>query len=250
MRPDPDGAFVSPDTSLAARIRNHDWPDSTALAQALAERVADNIRSGIETRGTATIALSGGTTPKRFLQALSRSDLDWSRLQVTVADERWVTESEIRSNSHLLHSWLFQGPAAAAEFISLYVNNASAQEAVPIVAGRIAALSMPFDAVVLGMGDDGHFASLFPGADGLALALDPHSSATIIAIRAVAAPEPRMSLTLATLLRSRHTYLHIEGESKRSRFAAAIGSAGAAERLPVRALVENLANGLDLYWCP
>src|SRR5690606_17518849 len=132
----------------------------------------------------ASLALSGGNTPKRFLQALSLQSLDWRDVIVTLVDERWVPESNERSNARLLRASLLQGLAAEARFLPLYRDTPEPEQALPEIERDLAALPSPFDAVVLGMGNDGHTASFFPGGDRLAEALDPTATASVLPMRA------------------------------------------------------------------
>src|SRR5699024_5357624 len=137
------------------------------------------------------LALSGGTTPKRFMQALSRRDLDWSNVTVTLVDERWVPPSHPRSNARLVDENLLHGKAAAARFVPRYMDAPTPENALPRITARIDALPLPPDVVVLGMGTNGHTASFFPGGDHLAEALDPNGKASVLPMRAPDAGEPR-----------------------------------------------------------
>ena len=184
------------------------------LALALAETVAEHLNDGIAARGVASLALSGGSTPGRFFAVLGkRKDIDWSKVTVTLVDERWVPETSERSNAGLVNEKLLQGPAAVAHFVPLYAGG-DAPDAAGIARTnmQLASVPMPFDAVVLGMGNDGHTASFFPGGDTLAEALSGEGPA--IAIRAPGAGEPRVTLVLKRLLLTAGLYLHIEGEEK------------------------------------
>src|SRR5262249_13537291 len=145
-----------------------------ALAEALAAAVAGVLRAAIAQRARASLVLSGGTTPRRFLDALSRQALAWSALDGTLADERWLPPDHERSNEGLLADTLLHGDAEAAGFVPLYRDDAATPDAaLPAIAADLATLAPPFDAVVLGMGADGHCASLFPDGDRIAAALRP-----------------------------------------------------------------------------
>lgn len=230
-------------------VTTHSFTDAEALAQALAERIAEQLREGIAERGTALLAVSGGSTPKHVFARLSRQVLDWSKVQVTLVDERWVPESNERSNAGLVKSLLLQHAASAAQFVPLYADSATPESGLAIVKARIAALALPFDAVILGMGNDGHTASFFPGGDRLDEALDLQSTVRILPMRAEGAGEPRITFTLAALLQTRALYLHIEGEGKRDLLADARLGIGAAVNYPVRAVLTQKLVPVSVYWC-
>jgi 6-phosphogluconolactonase len=181
---------------------------------------------------------------------LSRQELDWAKVQVTLVDERWVPESDARSNARLVHAHLLQRAAARAQFIPLYTGDASPEAGLAAAEARIAALPLPFDAVVLGMGDDGHTASFFPGGDHLAAALDLQATARVLPMRAPAAGEPRITLTLPTLLDTGALYLLVRGENKRDLLADARLGLGAARDYPVRAVLTQQRVPVAVYWCP
>lgn len=219
------------------------------LALALAEAVADDLTEGCASRGMASLAVSGGSTPKKFFSALGRrNDVDWARVLVTLVDERWVPETSERSNAALVNERLLQGPAAVARFIPLYAGGSEPdEEALERTRGQLAVLPPRFDAVVLGMGTDGHTASFFPGGDNLAEALA--GAGPVVSMRAPGAGEPRVTLTLPRLLETAALYLHIEGEEKAKVLAEALG-AGPVEALPVRAVLHQTATPLTVYWSP
>ena len=222
--------------------------DGDALAIALAGAVAADLRAAIAARGQALLAVSGGSTPRRFLAALGREALDWSRVGVSLVDDRWVAPDEARSNARLLADTLFAGEAGAARWLPLHRPTATPEEALDAVEAALRAEPLPFDALVLGMGNDGHTASLFPDSDHLAEALDPASQRLLFTMRAPNAPEPRITLGLAAILAARARYLHIEGEAKRAVYQDAL-QPGPVEAMPVRAVLRADAM-LQVHWCP
>lgn len=226
-----------------------DFADREALAAALSAAVAADLAAGLAERGAASLAVSGGTTPRRFFAALSgRAEIDWPRVTVTLVDERWVDESSERSNARLVRAALLTGPAAAARFVPLYQGGPEPDDAAVarVIAAQIA-VPMPFDAVVLGMGNDGHTASFFPGGDNLAAALT--TAETAVAINAPGAGEPRITLSLDRLRQTRSLYLHIEGEEKAATLARALGE-GPVEEMPVRAVLRLERPEPHIYWAP
>lgn len=224
----------------------HRFDDAESLAEGLALRVAAQLREAIDARGEALLAVSGGSTPKRFFDRLSREALDWSRVTVTLVDERWVPESSDRSNARLVKAALLQHQATAATFVPLYVEAPTPEAAIAALRARVAGLPATFDVVILGMGGDGHTASFFPGGDRLAEALDPDGRARVLPMRAEGAGEPRITFTLPALLDSRALYLHIEGEAKRGVLANAREP---GSTLPMAAVL-RAAPRLETWWCP
>lgn len=205
------------------------------LAETLARDVADELARAIAAKGKATLAVSGGSTPKLFFEKLSNIDLPWARVSVTLVDERQVPESSERSNARLVRTHLLKNKAAAARFIPL-AGNPDAEKA------------PPFDVAILGMGNDGHTASFFPGGDRLAEALDERSSKRLVEINAPGAGEPRLTFTLPVLEAAGRLKLHIEGDEKKDVLRKALGQ-GPKEDMPVRAVLRSAAP-LTLYWCP
>ncbi|WP_224701372.1 6-phosphogluconolactonase [Devosia aquimaris] len=229
-------------------IERRSFADKPTLAKELAEAVADRIRQAIETRGEAAIAVSGGSTPARFFQALGKTkDIDWSKVVVTLVDERWVDETNDRSNALLVNEKMLQGPAAIARFFPLYSGGSEPDAAgVARTNALLADLPRPFAAVVLGMGSDGHTASFFPGGDTLAEALT--AEGPTLSIRAPGAGEPRITFTLPRLLQADGLYLHIEGEEKAAVLDTALGE-GPTEDMPIRAVLRS-GHAVNVYWCP
>jgi 6-phosphogluconolactonase len=229
-------------------VIEHDFSDRAALADALAGAVAANLGTAVADRGSAVLALSGGTTPRLFLRRLAAQPVDWSRISVTLCDERWVPPTHARSNAHLVRENLLHGAAAAARFVPLFVDAPEPDAVLAEILRRIDALPAPFDVVVLGLGLDGHTASLFPGGDRLAEALDPLGPASVLPMHAPDAGETRITLTLPVLAAARNLYLQIEGADKLVVFGRIMRAEGAMAASPLRAVMQNAAVPLDVYW--
>lgn len=220
-----------------------------ALANALAQSVAESLARAIATRGEGALAVSGGKTPSAFFERLAAHDeIDWAKVTITLVDERWVDESSDRSNARLVKQHLLQGPAAAARFVPLYAGGTDpGPEEIAKTNAAQQAVPQPFDAVILGMGNDGHTASFFPGGDTLATALaDPGPA---LALHAEGAGEPRVTLTLPALLQTRTLYLHIEGPQKAETLEKALED-GPVSDMPIRAVLHQTEVPLHIYWCP
>jgi 6-phosphogluconolactonase len=210
------------------------FADRERLAWNLAADIASVLRRQVEANGKAVMAVSGGTTPKLFFERLSGMEVPWNEVTVTLVDERQMPETSERSNARLVRETLLRNKAAQARFVPLFENPEAAE--VP-----------PFDIVILGMGNDGHTASFFPGGDHLADALDPKGDQKIIEMNAPGAGEPRLTFALPVLTDTGYLVLHIEGAEKRKVLDLALEE-GPETEMPVRAVLRS-NTPLTLYWC-
>jgi len=224
----------------------HEFATGAELAPAFAAWTADILRAAIAARGTALLVVSGGSTPKRFFEALSALPLDWSRVEVTLADERRVPDDSPRSNARLVRETLLQGEAAKAIFTPLADSRVRPDQELSQAGARVGSLSLPADLVVLGMGDDGHTASWFPRAAGLDDAVDPAARALVAAIAAPDGLELRLTLTGRVILRAEHIALQIEGPAKAATFAKALED-GPVEDMPIRAVLIAAGDKLTVF---
>lgn len=222
------------------------YPDAAALDAALAAQVIEKLRAGIERRGSASLVLSGGRTPRGLFARLAATDLAWDRVRITLADERWVPPDHADSNERTVRSVLLQDKAAAARFIPLYNGAADPWAGLDAACTAVAELPRPFDVVLLGMGEDGHTASLFPAADTLP---SPSTAASgdCIGVRPAQAPHDRLSLTPAALLDSRWLALHFTGSAKWSVLCEAL-KPGPVDTFPVRAIIQQDQVPCHVYW--
>ncbi|MEE2952907.1 6-phosphogluconolactonase [Fulvimarina manganoxydans] len=228
----------------------HAYDSREALAEALAAGCAAVLAGAIATRGVATLAVSGGSTPKLFLDHLSRAEIDWKDVEITLVDERWVPETSDRSNHAMVRAHLMKGPASEAHLLPFYTGHETPEEAVEDLCERYRRLTRRFDVAVLGMGTDGHTASFFPGADNLHAVLDPKGQDAVAAVRAPGAGEPRITLTLPLLVDARLLCLHIEGEEKRAVYDQALAGEDPSE-MPVRAVLNHpREEPLNVFWAP
>lgn len=225
------------------------YPDLDALSSDLAQQIADNLGAAIAARGRASLVVSGGRSPRRLFEYLRSQPLDWSRIWVVLADERWVEPSDPDSNERLVRDVLLQDLAAGARFAGLKNPAATPELGAAAAWATLAAVPRPFDAVILGMGDDGHTASLFPASPNLDGALDPAAAAGCVGMRAPTPPQMRLSLNLAALLDSRRIVILITGEAKWQTYAAAC-QAGPAREMPVRSVLRQRSTPVDVIWSP
>ena len=230
-------------------VRRYTFDSRAGLVPALANKIADALAIAIAAQGHATLAVSGGSTPKALFAALSKVAIDWRRVTVTLVDERMVTPDSERSNHRLASLNLLQNHAAESKFVPLYSAAGSAEEAAVAASDRIDALSLPFDVVVLGMGTDGHTASFFPEGSTLAEVTDPGCPQSVMAIEAPGAGEPRLTLTLPRIVEAGLIVLHIEGEAKQAVLERAL-EAGPDLDMPVRTVLHRARQPVEIYWAP
>lgn len=226
----------------------HEAADAKQLAANLAESVERNLAETIESQGRASLVVSGGSTPLPFFEQLSQASLDWSLVDVTLADERWVAEDHEDSNALFVKTHFLKGSASKASFYSLY-RDTDAQTAIADVERALQGMIQPFSVVVLGMGGDGHTASLFPDTPGLEDALDMDTHAMLAVLQPASVPQQRISLTRAALMRSRYRYLHITGEQKRDVLGEAL-KFDDENPLPIASFFEKHLPPISVYWSP
>jgi 6-phosphogluconolactonase len=225
------------------------YADIETLSHELATRIAASLAAAIGARGLASLVVSGGRSPVRLFEILRAQPLDWGHVCVALADERWVSPEDADSNERLVREVLLKDHAAPARFLGLK-NGAPTPDLGAVSAWEtFARVPRPFDAVVLGMGDDGHTASLFPGSPNLPRALNQAAAAGCVGMWSPAAPHPRLSLNLTALLDSRRITVLITGESKWRTYAAAC-AAGPVEDMPIRAVLRQSRTPVDVMWAP
>nr|WP_314531728.1 6-phosphogluconolactonase [uncultured Pseudomonas sp.] len=233
------------DLQLPQGVNAHEYKSPVLLADALALNVAKQLSDAIDARGSATLVVSGGRSPVAFFQNLAKQKLDWSKVVVTLADERWVPVEHADSNAGLLKRYLLQGPAAKAQFLSLYSATANLELAAE-QADRLLAELPPIDVLILGMGDDGHTASLFPNSPNLADALKADGTRRCYPMLAPTVPHQRLTMSRALLASAKTTVLSISGQSKLTTLSAALAGDDVAA-MPIRAFLQPT---LEIYWCP
>lgn len=237
---------ISTEDRTAGPLQEHTCANTAAQARQLAEAVAAQLRHAIATRGRALLAVSGGKSPIALFEHLRQQPLDWPSVTVLLADERCVPHTHPDSNTALVRQHLLQDGAAAATFVTFF----DALDAIDTLATaanqRLASLHWPLDVAVLGMGEDGHTASLFPAAPGLDTAL--HTTAHVAWVRPDAighAPHPRLTLTLPTLQAARQLHLSLAGPAKQAVYRQALARPDVA--LPVSLLLHRPAHPFSVW---
>jgi len=224
------------------------FPDRRRLFTALCQDFQDRLTEIIRKRRKASLALAGGTTPGPLYESLSNVPVAWEKVTLTVTDERWVSPEDPASNEYLVRDMLMRRRAAGATFVPLKTNHAKASGGAGIAEKRITPI-MPFDICLIGMGPDGHIASLIPGADGYAAAADPATTKKLAGIHAPGAagsPE-RMTLTIPGLLSSRRIVVLFMGQDKMNVFNEAKAGEGSS---PLKELLAQKKVPVHAFWAP
>ena len=227
--------------------KEHFFEDRAVMFEALTVRICERLARGIEQNGQATFVVSGGSTPEPLFERLAAIDIPWDKVTITLADERWVPPSNKDSNERMIKAKFLVKHAARARFVGLYTGVPTPEEGMAACGQRIEQLHRPFDVVFLGMGNDGHTASLFPEGDHLEQALTAPADVFCYAMNAPGAPQPRMTLTLSALLDCKDLLLICTGDEKLEMYHKA-QQEGPVEALPIRAAIRS--GGLSVYWAP
>ncbi|MCK9502782.1 MAG: 6-phosphogluconolactonase [Porticoccaceae bacterium] len=228
------------------KLSEHLFASRGQLDQQLAKDVASRLAAAIAARDCATLVVSGGSTPLNFFKVLSQQQLPWHLVTITLADERWVDPRDDASNEKRVRDNLLVNCAKDANFLPLKNPGDNARDAEAVLNDKLRALGV-FDVVILGMGSDGHTASLFPKASALKDALAMASGKNCLAIEPPCAPYQRMTLTLPRLLNSRGIIIHITGSEKK----ALLGKAQKVVdpgTLPVAFILQQNLVPVSLYW--
>lgn len=224
------------------------YPDRKRMFAGLATDLCEKLAETIRKRRKASMALAGGTTPGPLYEALSNLPLAWEKVSCTVTDERWVSPEDPASNEWLIRDLLLKRRAATATFVPFKTNHAKASGGAATTEKRIAPL-LPFDICLIGMGPDGHIASLIPGAEGYEAAADPDGTRKVAGIHApgaAGAPE-RMTLTLPGILSSRRVVILFMGQDKLNLYNEAKEGRGTS---PVKDLLAQKKTPVQAVWAP
>lgn len=226
-------------------MTEHYFESREEASLAAAERIAELLSMRLENNDEASVVVSGGTSPRQCLTALADSKLDWQRVQVALSDERWVSPEHDDSNERLVRETLLVGKASAASLLSIYADGVSPEERCDELQDPLPVL--PFACSLIGVGTDGHFASLFPDASNLDLAMDVECGRLYVPVDTAASPHRRISMTLAGISRSDEVALLFFGEEKLSVYKAAKASSNG---YPLARLLRQKRAPVRLFWAP
>lgn len=232
----------------------HEFRDNHTLLSTLTTQLAATLNELVDSRGKASIALSGGSTPGPLYTRMSQQELRWSAIKVSLVDERWVDEVHPDSNARLVKQTLLQHRAQKTTFIGMKTSANTPESAVQTLHGILARHVMPLDLVILGMGQDGHTASFLPHGKGLDRALSADCATMCAAVTPSAEsraspPHARMTLSLNTILGAGHRILYVTGVNKRKVLEEAF-SPGPVDSLPVRGVLHDNQSLTEVYYAP
>lgn len=225
-----------------------EFADRNACEDALSKRIAAQLDKRARA-GRATAVLSGGTTPAGVYARLSAANIDWSAVTLTLSDERWVDTDDADSNERMIRASMLRDRARQADFVGLKTRGQSPEAGLAACERRLAGCHWPASVVLLGMGSDGHTASLFPDDPGLAAGLNAAGLVRCVAAHPKSSAQARISLSLACLLDSELICLLIMGADKRVVLNAALED-GPAEDMPVRGVLKQQRVPVEVYWAP
>jgi len=221
----------------------------TELDSALAVTITNLLSEAIKQKGKASIAVSGGSTPKGLFSILSKSEIDWSKVTITLADERWVDLDSKDSNTRLVHENLLQDNASAAKFFHLKQGDVLSSETLTDLNLAANNSLLPLDVLILGMGEDGHTASLFPCSEQIVEGLDETNSDVLLSVEPKTAPHQRITFSFASLSASENVFLHLCGDNKQTVLRKALNGDDKFE-MPIRAFLHHPSLQTQIYWAP
>jgi 6-phosphogluconolactonase len=224
----------------------HSSISADSLSIDLSTAIKKMLQDAILKDGRASLAVSGGSTPKTLFKKISKMELDWSSIDITLVDDRWVDREHKDSNELLVRRFLLKGNAADASFVALKNSSDGAQEGQQKCEQSLRQIKQPLDVAVLGLGTDGHTASLFPCSEELAMAMDINNTNKCIATTPKSAPYDRITLTRSAISRSDNIILHIVGHKKLDTLEQAIKTKDSA-KMPIYAFLQE---PISIYWSP
>ncbi len=214
---------------------------------AAAEYIGTQLTRRLDLQDEASFVVSGGTSPVRCFELLAEADIDWPNVHILPSDERWVSAGSDDSNEKLIRDTLLQGKAAEARLHPMHSDLFSLEERCEMFEETVRTLPFPFACSMIGMGEDGHFASLFPDADNLKTGLDVDNTHLCLPIDTANSPHRRLTLTLAALSRSDRIVLLIFGDAKRDVYERAKERSNG---LPVSHLLLQKRAPVRVFWAP
>lgn len=224
----------------------HFFLEQKELIDTLSSKIIDNLQEAILKKGSASLLVSGGSTPKPLFEKLSSVDITWEKVKIALCDERWIDKNHKDSNEKLVRDSLLVNFAKKAKFISMYQEYINIEDAQDVCSDIYEKELFPFDVLILGMGNDGHTASLFPNNIKLKEALET-TKGFCICMKPDTAPYERMSLTKTAILSATNIYLHFEGVEKQDVYKKVLEGASSND-MPVSAILNQDKKKIEVYY--
>jgi 6-phosphogluconolactonase len=243
---DINGMISSKTYYLPDTVDFYSTNNSESLAEDLSHSIGEILTEAIKKKERASIAVSGGRTPIPLFKKLSLLSLDWAKVDLTLVDDRWVEPKNADSNELLVRRYLIKNKASKVNFIPLKNDSNTAKEGQKQSEASLRSLTLPFDVIVLGMGSDGHTASLFPCSDELSDGMDLNNLNYLVSTSPKTSPYERLSLTAKIIIDAKNIFLHLNGSTKLHTLESAM-SYKDTSKMPIYAFLEN---GLSIYWSP
>ncbi|MBP7997229.1 MAG: 6-phosphogluconolactonase [Thiopseudomonas sp.] len=221
----------------------HRFSSQQACNEALAATLSDCLEQALADSNSASLLLPGGSTPKGLLHCLQQRALPWSQVQISATDERWVAADAVQSNTQMLRR-------ALPEAQLLEPRLADSAQASSVAWAQALQGRLPFAASLLGMGDDGHVASLFAGMPGLAEGIDFAAQPSALVGLAPDEPRVRLSLNLAMLANTQWLGVLLFGESKGRMLERVLVNDPTTQALPIYHLLWQAPRPVQVYWAP
>ena len=226
-------------------MTEHYFETRQEASTAAAKRIAELLKKRLDNNDEASLVVSGGTSPGQCFAALAATDLEWQRVQVALSDERWVSPEHDDSNEKLVRESLLVDAASAATLLPVYAEGVSPEERCDELQDPLPVL--PFACSLIGIGADGHFASLFPDADNLDQAMDVEAARLYMPVVTAASPYVRISMTLAAISRSDEVVLLFFGDDKLAVYKKAKAMSNG---YPLSRLLRQKRAPVRLFWAP
>ena len=233
---------------MANNFKLREFNSTEELDNNLSKYIERILKQSLQDNFQTSLVMSGGSTPKGLFQLLSNTKIDWSKILITMADDRWVDVSHKDSNERLVKDLMLRNHAKNAKFVSLKSACTSASDGAMELEYSFPKISS-FSLVILGMGADGHTASLFPNTESLRQGIDLNCSQQFIASMPNDAPHMRISMTASRLLAADEIIIHITGDKKRKVLDKAFSGTDAAE-IPVRIILNQTKVPVTVFWSP
>lgn len=229
---------------MNAEPKHLDFCNIDQQSQYLADEVSRLLTTKINTNGRALLAVSGGSTPKTMFNKLSHAPIDWDKVTITLIDDRWLPASHQDSNQRLVEENLLINNASAATFIPLFKAHETNVSAPERLNALFSEKKLELDIALLGMGNDGHSASIFPCCEQLDEGLN--TQATFLSTEPTSAPYSRITFSANAINKAGHIFLQLKGDDKKVTLKKALADDD-EKAMPIRRFLNK---NTTVLWCP